>query len=342
MTLNPKFSVIIPAYNAEKTISHALKSLVSQDFCDFEVVVIDDGSTDTTSEIVKGFKDKRICLVKSDNKGPGVARNIGIEQAKGDWVFCLDADDFVDANLFSRVSEVLTDKIDVVLLNFATFNEKCKTKFPAGWSYRNTRVFPDDSKTIFTYEENVDLFLETVQSIPWNKIVRRKLLDDNDIKFSEIYLSEDMMYSFPACMLAKGLVRIRQPLVFHSEYSNQSAMDKKYEHPLDFLEALAQLKEFFVENDRLEVFHQAYRQWTLQSLSYNVFSHTDERARAIQIDACVKVIPKLIGQQFDTIKIVEPKDDSQRCSKQMLISKIVNTKFGFSVLDKTIHFLKQA
>ncbi len=337
MQNSPKFSIIVPAYNAQRTILRCLNSVLSQTEPDFEVIVIDDESNDETLRIVNGIDDERISLLEIENSGPGVARNIGLDKAKGEWVFCLDADDFIDDRLLERVGRSIFEDVDVVLLNFATFNEACKTKFPAGWSYRNTKVFKDDSKTVFTYDGNENLFFETVQSIPWNKVVKRSLLIDNNIKFSEIYLSEDMMYSFPACILAKGIIRLREPLVFHSEYSGVSSMDKKNEHPLDFLQALAELKGFLIERGKLDVFREAYFNWTLQSLSYNLFSHNDEIARALQIEECMEVLPELIESDFDSIRFVENEKSDARCKKQTMISWFARTKLGFSILDKTIH-----
>ena len=334
---NPKFSVIIPAYNAQDSIGRCIASLLAQKMGDFEVIVINDGSVDDTESIVAGFTDDRIRLITTQNAGPGKARNLGLELAKGEWIFCLDADDFVDPGLFDQVSAAITDKVDVVLLNFATYNEKCKTKFPAEWSYRNTNLFPDNAKTVFTSSAGEKSFFETIQSIPWNKVVRKKIIDDNNIRFSEIHLSEDMMFSFPACILAEGIVRLREPLVFHSEYSGTSAMDKKNEYPLDFLQALAELKGFLIKNDVLERYRGAFLSWTYRSLSYNIFEHNDAYARAIQIDECIQVFPELIDKDFDSIQFLEPTNQKARRTKQCLISPFAKTKVGFYTLDKMAH-----
>jgi glycosyltransferase involved in cell wall biosynthesis len=86
-------SVVIPLYNKELTIEKSLKTVLSQDYDDFEVVVVNDGSTDRSAEIVKGIYDSRICLIEQENGGPSKARNTGVKNAKGEWVVFLDADD---------------------------------------------------------------------------------------------------------------------------------------------------------------------------------------------------------------------------------------------------------
>ena len=86
-------SVIIPLYNKEHIIVKSLRSVLSQDYDDFEVVIVNDGSTDRSAEIVKGIEDSRIRLIEQENGGPSKARNIGTKHSKGDWIIYLDADD---------------------------------------------------------------------------------------------------------------------------------------------------------------------------------------------------------------------------------------------------------
>lgn len=86
-------SVIIPLYNKEPIIEQSLQSVLSQDYDDFEVIVVNDGSTDRGVEIVKSIKDSRITLIEQENGGPSKARNTGVKNAKGEWILFLDADD---------------------------------------------------------------------------------------------------------------------------------------------------------------------------------------------------------------------------------------------------------
>jgi glycosyltransferase involved in cell wall biosynthesis len=91
----PLVSVIIPAYNAENFIAKTLESVLSQTYQNIEVLVVDDGSTDTTAEIVKSFvqKDSRVSLLQQSNAGVAAARNLAIEKSKGEYIAPIDADD---------------------------------------------------------------------------------------------------------------------------------------------------------------------------------------------------------------------------------------------------------
>lgn len=86
-------SIIIPLYNKERIIGKSLHSVLSQDYDDFEVVIVNDGSTDKSAEIVKSIGDSRIRLIEQENGGPSRARNTGVNNAKGEWIVFLDADD---------------------------------------------------------------------------------------------------------------------------------------------------------------------------------------------------------------------------------------------------------
>ena len=86
-------SVIIPLFNKEAIIERSIKSVLSQSFKDFELIIVNDGSTDRSAEVVKGINDERIVFVEQENGGPGKARNTGVIHAKGQWILFLDADD---------------------------------------------------------------------------------------------------------------------------------------------------------------------------------------------------------------------------------------------------------
>ena len=94
----PFFSIIIPTYNRANLISISIESVLKQTFTDFELIIVDDGSTDNTSEVVGNYTDNRIFYYKKVNEERGAARNYGIKKSCGEYVNFLDSDDFFDAN----------------------------------------------------------------------------------------------------------------------------------------------------------------------------------------------------------------------------------------------------
>ena len=109
-------SIIVPAYNAEKYIEKCIESLIHQTKEELEFIIVNDGSTDHTEEIVKKYKDKRIKYFKNKNQGIGKTRNFGIEKAKSNYIMFLDSDDYLE----KRACEVMYNKavqndLDVVI-----------------------------------------------------------------------------------------------------------------------------------------------------------------------------------------------------------------------------------
>ena len=106
-------SVIIPLYNKEPIIERSLQSVLSQDYDDFEVVVVNDGSTDRSADIVRSINDPRIRLIEQENGGPSKARNTGVKNAKGEWILFLDADDEMLPGALEFLSKKIQKYTDV-------------------------------------------------------------------------------------------------------------------------------------------------------------------------------------------------------------------------------------
>lgn len=117
-----RFSLIIPIYNAEKTLSRCLDSILSQDFDDYEVLCIDDGSKDASLKILGEYacRDRRIRVIRQTNSGPSIARNTGLDNAQGDWVLFVDADDYLrEQTALSSLQETIIHHLGSELIYFA-------------------------------------------------------------------------------------------------------------------------------------------------------------------------------------------------------------------------------
>ena len=101
----PKVSIIVPLFNKSKYIAATLESILQQKFDDYEVIIINDGSTDESPQIVEEYaeKDHRICLINIPNGGVSNARNVGLKYARGEWIQFLDGDDLIDLNIYQKV-----------------------------------------------------------------------------------------------------------------------------------------------------------------------------------------------------------------------------------------------
>jgi glycosyltransferase involved in cell wall biosynthesis len=132
MIKNPIVSVIIPTYNRAHLIVRAIRSVLNQTYQDFEIIVIDDGSTDNTEEIIRGFKDKKVKYIKKykENKGSSIARNIGIKVARGKYIAFLDSDDeWLPEKLDKQIKVLQSEspEVGVVYSNLCYMDENGKS-----------------------------------------------------------------------------------------------------------------------------------------------------------------------------------------------------------------------
>ena len=125
----PKISVIIPVYNTEKYIEKCLESLAKQEMQDFEIIIVNDGATDNSENVIKDYmKNSKLNIkyLKKENGGLASARNYGVEKASGKYISFLDSDDYLDKNLFLELEKYIDKDIDLIKFKMKTVDEKGK------------------------------------------------------------------------------------------------------------------------------------------------------------------------------------------------------------------------
>ena len=123
-----KISLIVPVYNTSKYLRKCLDSLITQTYKDIEIIVINDGSIDNSEEIIKLYRDKRLKYISKKNEGIGKTRNLGIENATGNYIAFVDSDDYLDKNFCKKmIKKADEDNCDIVICNyFEDRNDKLK------------------------------------------------------------------------------------------------------------------------------------------------------------------------------------------------------------------------
>ena len=202
----PRVSVVVPIYNVERYLVECLESLAQQTLSDLEVVMVDDGSTDSSAAIAAAFaeNDDRFVLVRQPNGGLGNARNTGADQATGDYLAFVDSDDIVTRTAY----EMLAGSLDRTGSDFATGN-----------FHRLTTVGTRQAGMVFT-AFNASRPGTHVTKHPallndrtaWNKLFRRTFWDEHGFRWPEGVLYEDIPVTLPAHVLARAVDVIREPV----------------------------------------------------------------------------------------------------------------------------------
>lgn len=193
MCMNPVFSIVIPVYNREKTIRYCLDSILNQKFIEWEAVVIDDGSRDTTFEICKDYqsKDNRFIAITQDNAGPSRARNRGIDKSKGEFIVFLDSDDAIGREFLESLYEIIQNG-DYDLLMYESVGAIVKNDT---WRevVSNNEIVEYCGPDIMTYFWGYPYSQKKI--FVWNKLFNAHIIRNNNIRFQEdVNLGEDQVF----------------------------------------------------------------------------------------------------------------------------------------------------
>ena len=228
----PKISVIIPLYNLEKYIGATLGSIHGQTFADYEVIVVDDCSTDNGPALVKSLTDKfngrlKILQTKTNSGGAGAPSNMGVSAAKGKYVYIMDGDDLIADVALAELYETAEEyAADVVYMNcgaaFYSANDHLYP-LPEEIESRNWQQGGYEKKTVLETSGTkgfIDEFLRVGIGWPaWEKLVRRDLLIENRILFPEhIPASSDIVWTIQLLFFTERLARISTPLYFYRQH----------------------------------------------------------------------------------------------------------------------------
>lgn len=196
--MSPKVSIVIPCYNAEKYIARCLNSVFAQTFEDFEAIVVDDGSSDSSLEVLSGFKDTRLKVVGKINGGASSARNAGLDIARGEWIAFVDIDDSLKPDALDSMLRLAQDRCDVVFAGFEKYeNGMLKNRIP---ELRERPATPLElARELFAPSDYSYL------GFPWGKLFRRSVIEENHIRFDEtIKYNEDRLFTFTFLSVARG------------------------------------------------------------------------------------------------------------------------------------------
>lgn len=275
--IDPCVSIIIPIYNAEKHLHQCIDSLIKQTYREFEIICVDDGSTDHSLSILKEFasKDPRIVILSQTKSSAGCARNLGMNIAKGRYLLFLDGDDYFKQDMLeSLVNNVNITSPDIVVFDAFRYDEKTGAITDAGTinygMISTNRIY--ESKNLGDY-----IFNFTTPHI-WNKLFRKDFIDSNQIKFMDIARTNDLYFAFIALALATKISIIDEKYVYYRSNNPKSLQGTNDYSPTDFYYAHMEVKKRLINSNKYQMFERSFVNHLLESCFYNLSSLKTEKA----------------------------------------------------------------
>lgn len=255
-----RFSVIVPAYNAERTLPACLESVKSQTYPDFEVIVIDDGSLDETGKIAKAYADadERFHYIRQENAGVSASRNQGLRAAVGEFVVFLDSDDRYEPDYLQEFHRLIQSNptCDHFWCGYQTVDST------GGYVGQSLWADADGKTQMLDRSQIMELHERALDAALWNKAYRRCVIAQYDIKMREsLSLGEDQLFNYHYLDVCRPQIVMQDsPLYLYTKAEN-GTLDSKYRADLRDIYALIDdtiltyLKKWEVSGEQLKKYY---------------------------------------------------------------------------------------
>ncbi len=275
----PVVSVVIPAYNAEDYICQCLESVKNQTLADIEIVLVDDGSTDATarlaSEMFEG--DDRFTLIYQDNRYAGVARNVGIDSSSGDYLYFLDADDWIESSALESMYEAAVRfSSDIVVACSEGFDEQTGNAWTIDYALNGVPFLTPLSAEIYA-----DRLFQNFMGWPWDKLYRREFIESSGLRFQSLRTTNDAFFVFCSLAVAGCVVCLNETFFHHRMNNSKSLEGTRSESWRCAIEAMTAIKAKLKGLSGAERLLSSYDNWVL---NYSLWT--------------IRSLPKDIGEAF--------------------------------------------
>lgn len=311
-----KFSIIMPVYNSEKVLEKSISSIINQTYKNWELIIVDDGSTDESLEILKRYAGKctRIKVYQQKNSGPGAARNKGISKANGDYIAFIDADDYFDLNYLSVVNSKIENCVaDLIFIN--TVNEQPNGKVD----------YCDNIHKYASYEKKELLSMQMTGMIPWgpcSKIVKSDIVKPH--KFSNLKVGEEIIYSFNVLRDSKKIIFIEKPL-YHYVHNENGQHKKGGIDP--WRQVVDTMKEHLISIGEFEEYFDAINSLTIKSLNICIYRISCSNS-FLKGKKRIKEMVEIYKESYD----LDSYNSKYLDKKTIIIYKILNLKLYFILI----------
>jgi len=281
----PLVSIIIPVYNVEEYIEECINSVLKQTYNNIEVIVIDDGSTDSSLDIVKEYSDKNLFVYEhTSNKGQAAARNLGIELSKGEYILFVDADDLIRKDAVEiLINETLKYDVSIIRFNAISFYDQTDEDFIEG-AYNSTKYL---SESIIYNQKNMKDFYLSYTASPVLYIVKRAFLLQNNIRFFEGIIHEDELFTSVLYLHISSAKYVDQNLYKRRYRKDSTTMDKSEQQlKKSFSSYVRIIKEYqqLLANESLNNVKKDFIKFRINSIMYSLCDFSiDEEFKSMEL-----------------------------------------------------------
>lgn len=214
-----KFSIVIPVYNVEKYLKECLESVINQSYTDYEIICVEDASTDASYNILLDYslKYEKIRLIRNlENRGLSYSRNVGLEIASGEYVWFVDSDDYIEPDALQSIADKLSDEaVDILNINY---KEVADVSYSDEWKTRegvHLKALNDIQTGKQWFCENVKN--HTMVVMAWSKVFKKSFLYENNLKFYEGLLHEDVLFFVQSMIPAQRVSNLEKTLYMYRQ-----------------------------------------------------------------------------------------------------------------------------
>lgn len=257
-------SVVSPMHNGSLYLEAFLQSVLRQSFSSFELIMVDDGSTDDSAQIIQNYqnKDSRIRLIRQTQKGAGSARNLGLSHAKGQYIIFLDCDDWFCEDFFkTMIDRIEKDRSDVAVCEFFIYDQKTTQT-------RRFRIAEEAESEI----AGTNLIFDLLVPNPWTKLYRTDFLRQHKLSFQEIASCNDWSFAYASLACARKISVVREPLAYYRTQTDTSISSYRYKRTKDIVLAIKHLKEELKKRDLYSRYREGFARKSVSHLVYEAFA----------------------------------------------------------------------
>lgn len=254
-----EISIVIPVYNVDKYLKGCLDSILAQTFKDFEVICIDDGSTDKSLEILEEYKnaDSRVTILNQQHQGAGTARNLGLEHAKGKYIQFLDSDDYFEPDMLEELhNHALKYNADLVVCSSKKVDEDGRViECGNPLSPINLQIAPLEK--VFNWKDFTEDIFIMFSVAPWNKLYLKELITKNNLKFQNISSCNDVFFGHVSRLYAERIVIFNKPLINYRQRAGNICFSRG-NSTINIIHAALGIKKHLLQSGMYDKLKKAY------------------------------------------------------------------------------------